>query len=93
MRARMAAMISPEQRLMMFADAQKATADGSIDMKDYRAMQRDKIRAMSSEQRQAYFTDLTKRFNALPPAEQKALKEKSEAARAKMARNCPPVKE
>jgi len=68
-------MFSPEQRMMMFADAQKATADGSLDMQDYRALQRDKLRAMSADQRQAYFTDLTKRYNALSPAEQKKLKD------------------
>lgn len=73
--------MTSEQRLMMFADAKKATADGSLDERDYRAMQRDKMRAMSEEQRQAYFADLTKRWNALPAAEQKKLKEEAEASR------------
>jgi hypothetical protein len=75
------AMFSPEQRLMMMADAEKATADGSIDMKDYRALQRDKLMAMSADKRAAYFADLTKRWAALSPAEQAALKAKGEARR------------
>lgn len=74
-------LFTPEQRLMMLSDAQKATADGSIDMKDYRAMQRDKIKAMSADQRQAYFADLTKRWAALTSAEQAKLKTEGEAQR------------
>lgn len=76
-------LFTPEQRLMMLSDAEKATADGSIDMKDYRSLQRDKIRAMSAEKRQAYFADLTKRWAALSPAEQAALKAKGEEMRKK----------
>lgn len=75
------AMFSPEQRLMMLADAKKATADGSMDMQDYRALQRDKIKAMTPDQRQAYFADLTKRWKALSPAEQKSLKDEDEKRR------------
>lgn len=74
-------MFSPEQRLMMLADAKKATADGSLDMQDYRAMQRDKIKAMSPDQRAAYFADLTKRFNALPASEKASLKAEGEKLR------------
>ncbi len=97
-------MFSPEQRLMMMADAEKATADGSLSMQDYRSMQRDKIRGMTAEQRQAYFADLTKRWNALPPAQQAKLKADAEQRRKEReanggagpmggaGRNCPPVK-
>lgn len=70
-------MMSPEQRMMMMVDADKATADGSLSMEDYRAMQRDKMKAMTPEQRQAYFADLTARYNALPAAEKAALKAKA----------------
>jgi len=98
-RGGMMGMFSPEQRLMMMADAQKATADGSLSMQDYRSMQRDKIRAMSEEQRQAYFADLTKRFKALPAAEQNKLKADAEQRRKDHPMmgggdrpNCPPPK-
>ncbi len=74
-------MFTPEQRLMMMADAEKATADGSLDMQDYRAMQRDKLTAMSADKRQAYFADLTKRWAALSPAEQAKLKTAAEQRR------------
>ena len=74
-------MFTPEQRLMMFSDAEKATADGSLDMKDYRAMQRDKLMAMSADKRQAYFADLTKRWAALSPSEQAKLKSTAEERR------------
>ncbi len=74
-------LFTPEQRLMMLSDAEKATADGSLDMKDYRALQRDKLKAMSAEQRQTYFADLTKRWAALSPAEQAKLKAAAEQHR------------
>jgi len=74
-------LFTPEQRLMMMADAEKATADGSIDIKDYRSLQRDKIKAMSAEKRAAYFADLTKRWAALSPAEQAKLKTAAEQRR------------
>lgn len=78
---RMGAMFTPEQRLMMMADAEKATADGSLDMANYRAMQRDKLKAMSADKRAAYFADLTKRWAALSPAEQAKLKTAAEDRR------------
>jgi len=70
-------MLSPEQRMMMMADADKATADGSLSMEDYRSMQRDKMKAMTPEQRDAFFAGLTARYNALPAAEKAALKAKA----------------
>ena len=100
---RMGGMFTPEQRLMMLADAEKATADGSLDMKDYRAMQRDKLMAMSADKRAAYFADLTKRWAALSPAEQAKLKASAEQRRKEREAkgegrmggdhgNCPPTK-
>jgi Spy/CpxP family protein refolding chaperone len=88
----MTGMLSPEQRMMMMEDARAATADGSLSMQDYRAMQRDKMRAMTPEQRQAYVADLTKRWNALPAAEQQKLKAEAAAFRKEHEgmRNCPP---
>ncbi len=77
----MMGMLSPEQRMMMMADARKATSDGSLSMQDYRAMQRDKLKAMTPEQRQAWAADLSTRWNALPPAEQQKLKDEAAAFR------------
>ena len=93
------AMLAPEQRLMMFADLQKQAESGAVDVEMLRQMQRDKLRKMSADQRQAYFADLTKRWNALPPAEQKSLKTAAEKWRAEHPRpdgmhggrpGCPP---
>lgn len=90
-------MLTPEQRLMLRYDADQATADGSLSMQDYRAMERDKLKAMTQEQRQAWAADLTKRWTALTPAEQEKLK--AEAAAFRKAHegewrgrdaNCPP---
>jgi hypothetical protein len=68
------AMLSQEQRLMMFADI-KAQADaGAVDMDVLRQMQREKFRAMSEDRRKAYFADLVKRWNALPAADKAKLK-------------------
>lgn len=75
------AFLSPEQHLMMMADARKATADGSLSMRDYRAMQRDKLKAMTPEQRQAWAAKLTAEWTALTPAEQQKLKADAQAFR------------
>ena len=88
--------LDPEQRLMMMADARKATADGSLSMQDYRAMQRGKLKTMTPDQRQAWAAGLTKEWNALTPAEQAKLKADSEAFRKEHQGswrgdgNCPP---
>jgi hypothetical protein len=68
------AMLSQEQRLMMFADL-KAQADaGAVDMDVLRQMQREKFRAMSEDQRKAYFDGLSKRWAALPAGDKVKLK-------------------
>jgi hypothetical protein len=43
-------------------------------MQILRKMQRDKLKAMTAEQRTAYIADLTKRWTALPPADKLKLK-------------------
>jgi hypothetical protein len=95
------AMLSQEQRLMMFADI-KAQADaGAVDMDVLRQMQREKFRAMSEDQRKAYFADLAKRWNALPAADKAKLKAEALKWRAEHPRpegaghrrpDCPPAK-
>lgn len=77
----MMGMVAPEARIMMMADAEKATADGSLSMEDYRAMQREKMKAMTPEQRDAFFANLVKRFKALPADEQAKLKAEEEKRR------------
>jgi len=75
-------MFTPEQRLMMFADMQKQAETGAVDVQVLRQMQRDKMHAMTDEQRKAFADDLTKRWNALSPAEQAKLKADSDKWRA-----------
>ena len=86
-------MFTPEQRLMMFADL-KAQADSSaVDMRILMQMQRDKLKAMSDAQRQAYLADLTKRWAELAPADKATLKADAEKRRADHPRPpgaCPP---
>lgn len=87
-------MVTPEQRLIMQADF-KAQADAGADIEVLRQMRRDKLKAMTPEQREAYLAGLTKRWNALSPAEQAKLKADSEAWRAAHPRpprnpDCPP---
>jgi Spy/CpxP family protein refolding chaperone len=76
------AMIAPEQRLMMFADMKEQAETGAVDIQMLRQMQRDKMRAMSEDQRKAYFADLSKRWAALTPAKQKELKAEAKQWRA-----------
>ena len=75
-------MFTPEQRLMLFADLKAQADSGAVDMRILRQMQRDKLKAMSQEQRQTYFADLTKRWAALAPADQAKLKADDEKWRA-----------
>ena len=92
-------MFTPEQRLMMFADLKAQVDSGAVDMRILRQMQRDKLKAMSDDQRKAYADGLTKRWNALAPAAQEKLKADAKAWRdahprpegAGGRRDCPPA--
>ena len=75
-------MMAPEVRLMMFADIKAQAETGAIDVQIARQMQRDKIKAMSPDQRKAYFDGLAKRWAALTPAKQKEIKTEAEKWRA-----------
>ena len=75
-------MVSPEQRLMMFADIKAQADSAAVDPQLLRQMQRDKLRAMTEDQRKAYFADLTKRWNAMPAEQQKDIKAAAETWRA-----------
>jgi hypothetical protein len=69
-------MMPQEARLMDFSDMQKATAGKTEDqVREYRHAQREKFMSMSEADRAKHIADLTKRFKALPPAEQNQLTE------------------
>jgi hypothetical protein len=76
-----AGLVTPEQRLMMFSDMKQQADSGAVDVEVLRQMQRDRMRAMTPQQRQAYFTGLTTRWNALPAAEQQRIKLEAQAWR------------
>lgn len=87
--------LTPDERLMHFADMQKATAGMDRDAKrEYRTQERDKLTAMTPAQRQAYVADLDKRFQALSAADKQKLRDQAEAFRgehpmmARMAERC-----
>jgi hypothetical protein len=65
-------MFTPEERMMLFADMFKATANMTDDQKHaFRHEQRDRIMAMSDADRAKFKADLDSRWNALS-ADQKA---------------------
>lgn len=76
------AMFTPEQRLMMFADMQSQADTGAVDVAVLRQMQRDKMRAMTDDQRKAYADGLAKRWAALTPDRQAQIKADAEKWRA-----------
>jgi hypothetical protein len=64
--------LTPEQRMMHFAEVQKAVAEMSFnDMRSYRSEFRNKVMAMTAAERKKFANDLTVKWNALP-SEQKA---------------------
>jgi len=82
-RGMMRGMFSPEERMMLMADAFKATAGMTDDQRhDYRHKQRERIMAMSDGDRAKFKADLGKRWAALTPAQQADIKTKVEAFRA-----------
>lgn len=68
------ALFTPEVRMMMLADLKAQAEAGAVDIDMLRQMQRDKLKAMSEDQRKAYADGLTKRWNALTPAQQMQMK-------------------
>lgn len=73
-------MFSPEERMMMFADGMKATANLTDDQKrDYRQQQRQRLMAMSDADCATYKADLDKRWAALTPQQQTEIKDKIKA--------------
>ena len=75
--------LTPEQRMMMFADMQQATAAMSEEQRQaYRQSQRDKMMNMSDADRQAYAAGLQAKWDALSPDQQAKYRHQAEAFRA-----------
>lgn len=78
----MMGFLTPEQRMMHFADMQKATADMSFnDMRSYRWNFRDKVMAMSAAERKKFADELTVKWNALSADEKNKIQQEFSAYR------------
>ena len=68
--------LTPEQRIMHFAEVQKAVAEMSFnDMRSYRSAFRDKVMAMTAAERKKFADDLTVKWNALPSEQKEKLRQ------------------
>jgi len=66
----MGRFLTPEQRMMHRSEMQHAMASMSFNqMRDYRKSVHDKIWNMSPAERERFAADLTKKWNALTPAQ------------------------
>ena len=75
--------LAPEQRMMMFADMQQATAAMTEEQRQaYRQSQRDKLMTMSDADRQAYAAGLQAKWDALSPDQQAKYRQQAQAFRA-----------
>jgi hypothetical protein len=76
----MRGMFTPEERMILMSDAFKATAGMTDDQRHaYRQQRRDRIMAMSDEDRAKFKADLDVRWNALPADQKTALQAKVQA--------------
>jgi hypothetical protein len=70
--------LSQEQRVMHFADVQKATSGMNAEQaRSYRMTERDKVTAMTADQRAKYAADLKSRWDALPAAQKTELQQQA----------------
>jgi hypothetical protein len=70
-------MFTPEERMMLMSDAFTATAGMTDEQRHaYRQQQRERIMAMSDEDRAKFKADLDARWNALPADQNAALQAK-----------------
>ncbi len=75
--------LSPEERMMHFAEVQKATAGMSFDqMRTYRMTERNKVMAMAPAERQKYAADLKAKWEALPADQQSQVRQQMATFRA-----------
>ena len=76
-------MFTQEERMMLFADMSKATANMTDDQRHaYRHENRDRIMAMSEADRSKFKADLDARWNALPADQKSDMTAKMQAFRA-----------
>jgi hypothetical protein len=76
-------MFTPEERMMLFADASKDMANMTDDQRHaYRHVQRDRIMAMSEADRSKFKADLDARWNALSADQKADMTAKMQALRA-----------
>jgi len=69
-------VLAPEQRMVLFAEVQEATAQLSPnDMRSYRSELRDKVMAMTDGERQTFTADLSAKWKALPPDKKSKLQQ------------------
>lgn len=70
------AMLTPEQRMMHYADVQQAVAPLSFnDMRTYRSQLRNQFIAMTIDERRKVAEDLSQRWKALPPQQRAKLQQ------------------
>jgi len=76
----MRGLLTPEERMMLFADMFKATAGMTDDQKQaYRQQQRTRLVSMSDPDRAKFKADLDARWNALPADQKSAMMAKLKA--------------
>lgn len=75
--------LTPEERMMHFADVQKATAEMPVDqMRAYRMAERNKVMGMSPDERQKFASDLKAKWEALPADQKSQLQQQMASFRA-----------
>jgi hypothetical protein len=71
--------LTSEERLMHFAEMQKATAGMSFEQaRAWRLGQREKVMAMTAAERTSYAAGLKQRWDALPAAKQAEIRQQAE---------------
>ncbi|MDE1938221.1 MAG: hypothetical protein KGI68_04300 [Alphaproteobacteria bacterium] len=75
--------LTPEERMMHFADVQKAAAGMSVDqMRAYRMAERNKVMGMSPAERQKFASDLKAKWDALSADQKSQLQQQMASFRA-----------
>jgi hypothetical protein len=83
----MMAMLTPDERLMMFVQMHQETANMTADQrKDFRKSQHEKFRAMTDGDRQKFAAGLQAKWDALPADRKAKIKEQADNVRSGHAR-------
>ncbi|MDR3527065.1 MAG: hypothetical protein P4L57_07265 [Rhizomicrobium sp.] len=68
--------LTPEQRMMHFAEVQRAVANLSFnDMRSYRSQLRNRVMAMTEAEHERFAADLSAKWKALPSAQKTKLQQ------------------